>query len=152
MEQVRREGPQGDEPQQEGEEAAQSPLQAVVQGTAISSKQTVQWLSNLSAAVQTVRSMVAAMVPSVRAVVSALKEGLTVALRFVMRVLAAVAEQLGALLRPMLLQAVHQLVQPLLQAVAERGVAAVLKTLESSLQEHKQAQPAPAGAPEAAAR
>src|SRR5919199_1498851 len=48
-------------PPQEGEEAAQSSLQAVVQGAATSSQQTVQWLSNtLSALLQTVRSMVQA--------------------------------------------------------------------------------------------
>src|SRR5437763_2002006 len=57
IEQARHEGPQGDEQQQEGEEAAQAWLQAVVQGTAASSQQTVQWLSNtLSALQQTVRS------------------------------------------------------------------------------------------------
>jgi hypothetical protein len=66
--------------------------------------------------------------------------------------LASVAQQLGELLRPMLLEALHQLVQPLLQSAAERGVAAVLKTLESPLQGRTQAQPAPAGAQETAAR
>ena len=67
--------------------------------------------------------------------------------------LALAAQQLWELLRPMLLEALHELVQPLLQRTAERGVAAVLKTLESPLQEPQQAQPAPAGAaPEAAAR
>src|SRR5256885_111515 len=63
-----------------------------------------------------------------------------------------VAQQLWELLRPMLLEALHELVQPLLQRTAERGVAAVLKTLESTLQGRTQVQPAPAGAPEAAAR
>ena len=66
--------------------------------------------------------------------------------------LALAAQQLWELLRPMLLEALHELVQPLLQRTAERGVAAVLKTLESRLQGRKQVQPAPAGAQEAAAR
>jgi hypothetical protein len=66
--------------------------------------------------------------------------------------LASMAEELGELLRPMLLEAVHHLVQPLLQSAAEKGVAAVLKTLESPLQGRKPAQPASAGAQEAAAR
>jgi hypothetical protein len=66
--------------------------------------------------------------------------------------LTLVAQQLWELLRPMLLEAVHELVEPLLQRTADRGVAAVLTRLESTLQEPQQAQPAPAGAPEAAAR
>src|SRR5438067_11490389 len=45
MGQARHEGPQGDEQRQDGEQAARSSLQAVVQGTAASSQQTVQWLS-----------------------------------------------------------------------------------------------------------
>jgi phage-related protein len=66
--------------------------------------------------------------------------------------LASVAQLLGEILQPVLLEALHQLVQPLLQGTAERGVAAVLKTLESTLQGRKPAQPASAGAQEAAAR
>ena len=151
-EQAGQEGPQGDEPQQEGAEAAQSSLQAAVQGTATSSKQTVQWLGKtLATSLQAVRSLLQAVVSLLRTVVLTLKDALTVVLRLVMQVLASVVQQLGEILRPMLLEAVHQLVQPLLQAAAERGVAAVLKTLESPLQERPQAQPAPAGAEEAAA-
>ena len=168
MEQARPEGPQGDEHQREGEEATQSSLQAVVPGTAASSTQTVQWLSNiLSALLQTVRSMVQAVVSVLRAVVRVLQEALMVAVRLVMRMLVSMVQQLGALLQqalasmaqllgeilqPKLLEALPQLVQPLLQGAAERGVAAVLKTLESTLQGRTQAQPAPTGAQEAAAR
>jgi len=52
----------------------------------------------------------------------------------------------------MLLEALHELVEPLLRRATDRGVAAVLNKLESVLQEREQAQPAPATAPEAAAR
>jgi hypothetical protein len=178
MEQARREGPQGDETRQEGEEAAQ--------GTATTSQRGVQRLSNiLSALLRMVRFMVESAVSLLRASMLALQEALTDALRLMMRALTPVVQQLGEilrqvmrafasvvqqlgkilwqalalaaqqlweLLRPMLLEALHELVQPLLQRTAERGVAAVLKTLESTLQGRKQAQPAPAGAPEVAAR
>jgi hypothetical protein len=215
---------------QEGAEAALSSLQAVVQGTAASSQQAVQFLSNtLSALLQTVRSMIQAVVSALRAVVLALQEAVTAALRLVMQALASVVQQLGATLRqvvevlrlalvsvvqqlgeilrqvvellpqalasvvqllgeilrlvmrvlasvvqqlrellrqalasvaqllreilqPTLLEALPHLVQPLLQSAAERGVAAVLKTLESTLQERPHAQPASAGAQEVAAR
>jgi phage-related protein len=66
--------------------------------------------------------------------------------------LASMAQLMWELLRPMFLEALHELVQPLLQRTAERGVAAVLKTLESKLQVPQQVQPAPAGGQEAAAR
>ena len=178
MEQARHEGPQGDETQQEGQEAAQ--------GAATTSQQGVQRLGNILAALlRMVRFMVETAVSLLRAAMLALQEALTDALRLMMRALAPVvqqlgeilrqvmrafasvvqqlgkilwqalalvAQQLGELLRPMLLEALHELVQPLLQRTAERGVAAVLKTLESTLQEPQQAQPAPAGAQEAAAR
>ena len=178
MEQARQEGPQGDETQQEGEEAAQ--------GTATASQRGVQRLSNILAALlRMVRFMVETAVSLFRAVVLALQEALTDALRLMMRALTPVVQQLGEilrqvmrafasvvqqlgkilwqalalaaqqlweLLRPMLLEALHELVQPLLQRTAERGVAGVMKTLESPLQERTQVQPAPAGAQEAAAR
>ena len=145
MEQAQLDGLQGDEQQQEGP---------------------VQGLSNMLAALlQTVRSMVQAMVSLLRTVVRALQEALMAAVQAVMQALtsvvqqlgeilrqalASVSQQLGEILRPMLLEALHRLVQPLLQSAAERGVAAVLKTLESTLQGRTQAQPAPARAEVAA--
>jgi phage-related protein len=178
MEQAWQEGPQGDETQQEGEEAAQ--------GAATTSQQGLQRLSNiLSAFLRMVRFMAQTAVSLLRGAVLALQEALTSALRLMTQALAPVVQQLGEilrqvmraftslvqqlwkimwqalasmaqlmweLLRPMFLEALHELVQPLLQRTAERGVAAVLKTLESKLQVPQQVQPAPAGGQEAAAR
>jgi energy-coupling factor transporter transmembrane protein EcfT len=178
MEPARQEGPQVDETQQDGEEAAQGPVTAAQQG--------VQRLSTIvSAVLRMVRYIVQTAVSLLRAALLALQEALTAALRLVTRALVPVVQELGEilrqvmralasvvqflvkllwrvlasvlqllweLLRPLLLEALHELVQPLLQRAAERSVAAVVKTLEATAQERQPAQPAPAGAPEAAAR
>jgi len=87
-----------------------------------------------------------------RLVMRALASVLQLLVKLLWQALASVAQLFWELLRPMLLEALHELVEPLLRRATDRGVAAVLNKLESVLQEREQAQPAPATAPEAAAR
>ena len=178
MEPSRQEGPQADETQQDGKEGAQGPATAAQQGVQRLSTIVSALLRMVRFIVQTavsllraallalqeavtaaLRLVTRALVPVVqelgeilRQVMRALASVVQFLVKLLWRALASVLQLLWELLRPLLLEALHELVQPLLQRAAERGVAAVVKTLEATAHERQHAQPAPAGAPEAAAR